>query len=133
LTRIIGQEWNDLPKEKKIRYEIEAKENKEKYYAELEEYLDKNPRMRELIEESKSKNKKKSKAPVIASQGEKPSIHVLESSDDEDEEASQVDMKSYTGSSRSSVKKAFSSSDSDSDDDESSEDDEPKPAKKVKK
>mmetsp|Transcript_30886 Transcript_30886/g.28068 ORF Transcript_30886/g.28068 Transcript_30886/m.28068 type:complete len:135 (-) Transcript_30886:473-877(-) len=26
LTKIIGQEWNDLPKEKKIRYEIQAKE-----------------------------------------------------------------------------------------------------------
>mmetsp|Transcript_26789 Transcript_26789/g.23731 ORF Transcript_26789/g.23731 Transcript_26789/m.23731 type:complete len:218 (-) Transcript_26789:77-730(-) len=112
LTRVIGQEWNDLPKEKKMKYEIEASENKKKYESDLDAYLKKNPKAKEIYDKAKGGSKKKA-APT---QSQAPKVEVSSSSGEE--------------SDSSDDDKALSSSSSSGSDSESEA---PKPKKKVKK
>jgi len=121
ITKIIADEWNKLAKDKKETFEIKARVNRGQYEKDLQEYLNKNPAMREAVEQAKSSNKKTptsgdhpSEAPAKA----KPK-KVLGSSSDEDDDAqmkSPSPEKKLKTEAKGGARKKSSSSDSDSHD-----------------
>jgi len=141
LTKLIAEDWNKLPKNLKEPYEIKARVNKTQYEKDLEEYLSKNPKMREAVNNAKNANKKPSAAEessvnesAVKKQPQKKKILAISSSDDDDDDnikIKEVDNKaSFSHSKRPPTPSSSSDSDEDSDDDDSEDD---QPIKKNKK
>lgn len=130
ITRLIGQEWKNMPAEKRKYYEDRAKQAKEGYLKELEDYLNKHPEVRKQMEEAKEAKAKEKKEKVNKNKKEKALADSDGSSASEDDDDDDKDSSSESGK-KPAAKKVESDSDSDSDSDSS--EDEPQPQKKTKK